>query len=129
MASPPEALSTVLEPLSVEELYSRWLDYIEERRTVHEACPEWIASRAAGRSDEQRSLSNLSRLPQGAPASLGAPTEDGLGWLEDARCPFCPPYSLPLNATIETIQQTLSYSGPSAILALGRNHNASWLGE
>jgi len=86
-----EAQPIALEPLSAEQRRVRELCFVEEHRPVHEVCREVDAAHVAGRSIEWLAASNLARLPQESPGFLGVKEEDGSGWKEDRRCPFCPP--------------------------------------
>ena len=97
-----------LERLTEEQLRDRQRERIEDMRLVHSVRYERPPEPWDYLLNEARRLSNLSRLAAREHAMLGVPKEDGSDYVEDERCPFCPPYSLPLDATWETIQQTLS---------------------
>src|SRR5690349_11764253 len=99
-------------PLSASELQQRWVRQIEDFRVLHEiGCSRRTAASPDGRISRPNAANSVCPPqvpPKESPSLLGAQGKCAVWWEEDFRCPFCPPYNLPVTASMVEIQQLLT---------------------
>jgi len=97
-------------PLTEAQLKQRRFDRTEEQRAIHQTFGKPLYGSEFSLVFVHH-CTNASRLNYGgAPSSLGTPEIDHLGWIEDFRCPFCPPYSFPLDTEIPEDLQLVCFT-------------------
>lgn len=98
--------------LSGSELAERQAERIERRRERHRIAERLGESLPPSRANGEFLAAN-DHYSDDSPTNLsclGAPRIGELGWIEDLRCPFCPPYNLALTASLSEIEGSLSRS-------------------
>jgi hypothetical protein len=103
MALPDFIAQTYSKPLSASEVARRRVEWIEDLRKRHEIALQFPNESPKRYRDGGPLHDNQGLTPRVAPSLLGAPSKDGVFREEDFRCPFCPPYNLPLDANIKDL--------------------------
>lgn len=102
-----QAIKALEVRLSTAVLRENRIRLIEGWRALHEIARQYPDSLLAQRRGDGHLAANRDYPPPGGVASLGTLDKDAEDWIEDRRCPFCPPYNLPLTATQEQIDAVL----------------------